>query len=134
MTAAQYEAVLIAAEALARARFGETATGQAARVIPEDEHRKAVGALLTLLKEDTGEPDPLPSVSWRAGGNFGDWHRQAEPDLTRCGIRVPVLTAIVGYGIATNVRPVDGCRRCWPDEKVAATAVDYEIVPAESHP
>lgn len=116
MTAAQFEALRIVADTLAMARYGKTATGDRARIIPELEHRKAMAAMLALLKDDADEKDPLPSVSWRTGGNFGEWHRQSQPDLTKCGIRVPVLTAIVAYGIATSVRPVDGCRRCWIEE------------------
>jgi len=128
MTPAQFESLTIVADVLTMARYGHTPTGQRARLILEDDHRKATLAVLAVLREDVGDRDALPSVAWRIAGNFGDWHRQERPDLTRCGICVPVLDAIVAYGIATTVRPVDGCKRCWPDP---VAPVDYEI-PAET--
>ena len=118
MTSGQYEAVRIVADALKTARFGQTATGQPARIIPEADHAKAMGALIALLADDAGGfvDDPLPFVAWASGKDgFGAFHRQTVDDLTRCGIRVPVTHARTCYRPGSSPRPADSCAKCWAD-------------------
>lgn len=112
MTPAQLDHIRIAAEALASARVGTTD----GRIISEDQHRRATGALIALLKEEAGEKDEYPAVSWRTSREgFGEWHRQTAANVTKCGTPVPD-NCILAHGIATTVRPVEGCRKCWAEE------------------
>lgn len=108
--------------------YGKTATGQPARIIAKDrldqvavELAKALGVIESRVVVD----DPLPFVAWGTT-NFSTWHRQAEPDLTRCGVAVPVTHARTCYRAGSAPRPVDSCEKCW------APLLELAIAVAES--
>lgn len=110
---------------LALSRHGKTVTGQPARVIPCDELdqvalnlAKAIGELdLAVVVNDV-----LPFVAWGTK-NFGEWHRQIDPDRTRCGVFVPVTRTRTCYRPGSAPRPTHSCRKCWAAEPAGVGSV-----------
>jgi len=103
---------------LSLSRHGQTATGQPARIIPCDELDEVALNLAKAIGEldvDEVVDDALPFVAWGTK-NFGEWHRQVQTDLTRCGVVVPVTRARTCYKPGSAPRPLDYCKKCWADE------------------
>ncbi len=103
---------------LSLSRHGNTVTGQPARILTTEE----IAAVALNLAKAIGEldvnvvvDDPLPFVAWGTR-NFGEWHRQLDADLTRCGVVVPVTRARTCYKPGSAPRPVGYCKKCWAEE------------------